>query len=112
MDMNLPKLEQNFDNDVMVDNYDESYSKALLIGVAKQICNSVDPAKNQRLEGSVMGVTSKHLVLSIGRSALICDLDDLDQIPTQNEKAVIVFAGGKGIVELVRNKEIKCIVSR
>jgi len=87
------------DNDAIYDNYDESYSKALTIGSDKQICNPVDPATNQRLEGRVMGRTSKHVVLSIGREAKICDIDDLDRIPEKNENVLIVFAAGRGIVK-------------
>jgi hypothetical protein len=83
-------------------NMAASEAMAFSIGSSKQVCEHVDPDKNQRYEGSIMGITSHHMVMNLGRSALILNLDKLNCIPKPHEMVVVKFSGGKGSVEPVK----------
>lgn len=64
--------------------------------VDKSTC--VDLDKTLHHTGKILGVTDKHVVLSLGRAALIYVQADLDRVPVKDELVSIAFTAGKGVV--------------
>lgn len=58
----------------------------------------VDLDKTLHHTGKILGVTDKHVVLSLGRAALIYVQADLDRVPVKDELVSIAFTAGKGVV--------------
>jgi hypothetical protein len=48
--------------------------------------------------GRVIGLTSAHAVLSLGRSALIVEQADLSRVPAMGAEVTVAFRGGQGVV--------------
>lgn len=46
-----------------------------------------------------MGVTDHHVVLSLGRTALIVEQSDQDREPELGEEISVTFKDGKGMVQ-------------
>lgn len=49
--------------------------------------------------GIVMGLTDYHVVLSLGRTALIITQSDMDRVPAKDEEVSVTFKDGKGMVQ-------------
>lgn len=56
------------------------------------------PSRNSKYTGIVIGESSLHVVLSIGRQAVIYLKNEIDRIPDNNESVAISMKDGKGIV--------------
>ena len=76
----------------------QSFIDAALIADEKVHASTVDAKVDMKFSGKVMGVTEHHAVLSLGRSAAIIALSDLDRVPLAGEMVGVVFKGGKGLV--------------
>lgn len=61
-----------------------------------------NPAENKTFEGKILGVTDQHVVVSLGRSALIVNKRDVDRVPAVEDNVKLAFAGGKGVFEVVK----------
>jgi hypothetical protein len=81
---------------------DESLRAAQEIGKQKELVIEVDPAKGNKYEGKILGVTDHHVVVSLGRSALIVNKRDVDRVPAVEDNVKLAFAGGKGVFEVVK----------
>lgn len=76
----------------------QSIVDARNIASEKDSFDEINTGVNKTYEGKVMGVTEGHVVLSVGRNALIVAKSDLDRIPTKDESVILSFKEGKGIV--------------
>lgn len=81
---------------------DESLRAAQEIGKQKELVIQADPAMGNKYEGKILGVTDQHVVVSLGRSALIVDKRDVDRVPAVEDNVKLAFAGGKGVFEVVK----------
>lgn len=62
---------------------------------------------DQSYDGKVMDLTAQHVVLSLGRSAVICEQAALDRVPSKDEMVSIAFTAGRGVVSPpVQEKEV------
>lgn len=77
-------------------NSERSLMEAEQIAKAKESFRHVDPSKDELMVGKVLGVTSSHVVLSLGRSAVVLSKQDLDRVPTHGEDVTLKLEGGKG----------------
>jgi len=59
----------------------------------------LDPTVDCTHRGKVLDVTTRYVVLDIGRSALIARQSDLSRIPEKDERVTIMVKDGKGIVQ-------------
>jgi hypothetical protein len=85
----------------------QSHVEAEAIASGKGVFSDVDAGKDQLIIGKVMGVTAGHVVVSLGRSATIIPLSDLDFVPAKGDDATISFRGGKGMAVNLRGSEIE-----
>lgn len=88
------------DNGKLLEN--ESLQAAQKIGKQKELVIQADPAMGNKYEGKILGVTDQHVVVSLGRSALIVDKRDVDRVPAVEDNVKLAFAGGKGVFEVVK----------
>lgn len=91
-------------------NYDVSFAfepfwdkKSLFhaqkIASEKASFEQADSSIDKAYSGKVMGVTDCHVVLSLGRTALIVAQSDLDRVPVKDEEVSVTFKDGKGMVQ-------------
>lgn len=80
--------------------------KAVKIANEKESFAFLRNLADQSYSGKVMGLTELHVVLSLGRTALIITQADIDKVPSMDDDVVVKFAGGKGVVLSVKNKEV------
>lgn len=64
----------------------------------------VDSAANAEHSGVVLGVTDRHVVVSMGRSALILAKNDLDRVPETGQSVKVKYSGGRGVVDVVKTR--------
>lgn len=81
---------------------DVSLRAAQEIGKHKELVIQADPAMGNKYEGKILGVTDQHVVVSLGRSALIVNKRDVDRVPAVEDNVKLAFAGGKGVFEVVK----------
>ena len=62
----------------------------------KSIC--MDFVADKTVAAKVVGITSLHVILSLGKTAAIVAQSDLSRVPALGEDATIVFKDGKGLV--------------
>lgn len=55
--------------------------------------------------GKVMGLSAEHVVLSLGRSALVVWQSRIDQVPAKGDDVTIAFKDGQGVVSFNRAVE-------
>lgn len=55
--------------------------------------------------GKVMGLSAEHVVLSLGRVALVVWQSRIDQVPAKGDDVTIAFKGGRGVVSFNRAVE-------
>lgn len=91
---------------VSISEMSASLTDAATIATQKESYTVADPSVDRHHEGKVLGVTDQHVVLSIGRAAVILAQEDIDKVPAIGDDVVVKFAGGKGSVELVKGKEV------
>lgn len=91
---------------VSISEMSASLTDAATIATQKESYTVADPSVDRRHEGKVLGVTDQHVVLSIGRAAVVLAQEDIDKVPAIGDDVVVKFAGGKGSVELVKGKEV------
>lgn len=91
---------------VSISEMSASLTDAATIATQKESYTVADPSVDRRHEGKVLGVTNQHVVLSIGRAAVVLAQEDIDKVPAIGDDVVVKFAGGKGSVELVKGKEV------
>lgn len=102
----LPKgMAARLENDqCQSDAFRKSLADAEKIASGKGSCSHVDQKVDQSVSGVVMGVTDQHVVLSQGRSAVICKCGALDFVPIMGDEATISFNDGWGTVSVVRDR--------
>lgn len=91
---------------VSISEMSASLTDAATIATQKESYTVADPSVDRRHEGKVLGVTDQHVVLSIGRSAVVLAQADIDKVPAKGDDVVVNFTGGKGSVEPVKGKEV------
>lgn len=92
------------DDQCQSDAFRKSLADAEKIASGKGSCSHVDQKVDQSVSGVVMGVTDQHVVLSQGRSAVICKCGALDFVPIMGDEATISFNDGWGTVSVVRDR--------
>lgn len=119
---NATKFRSNIDGVLTYDipfSFDPFYEKetkrqsiveARYIASEKVSFDEIDSSVNKTYEGKVMGVTNDHVVLSLGRKALIVAKSDLDRLPIKDEEVSVLFKDGKGTVR--SNKERGQVIER
>lgn len=81
------------------ENLEPSRSEAEIIAKVKEKHTFVDAQfEDQSQVGKVMGVTDRHVVLSLGRSAMIYEKTMLDRVPAINDEVIISLKNGMGHV--------------
>lgn len=86
-------------NGVSVESILQSFVDARKTACQKASFEQADASVDKAYSGKVMGVTDCHVVLSLGRTALIVAQSDLDRVPEQGEEVAVTFKGGKGMVQ-------------
>ena len=76
-----------------------SLTAAQKIAMDKGEFSVADPAQDKTHSGKVLGVTDHHVVVSLGRSALIVEKRDIDRVPAVEENVTLKFEGGKGVFQ-------------
>lgn len=84
----------------------KEHEKVVKIANEKESFAFLRNLADQSYSGKVMGLTELHVVLSLGRTALIITQADIDKVPSMNDDVVVKFAGSKGVVEFVKGKEV------
>ena len=93
----LDVIHAALDGDVQLGS--ESLREAKKIASDKGVFTLVEPRLDQVIQiAKVIGLTEHHAVLSLGRSAAIIALSDLDRVPLAGEMVGVVFKAGKGVV--------------
>lgn len=77
----------------------QSLGDACEIAGEKESFKLAYPDVDKVYSGKVMGVTDCHVVLSLGRTALIVAQSDMDRVPAQNEEVSVTFKDGRGRVQ-------------
>lgn len=73
---------------------DLSSNDAEKIAAEKAMVEYANPYGTKVYDGKVMDVTGMHVVMSLGRAAVICDQRFLDRVPAKGEEVVVSFVGG------------------
>lgn len=92
------------DDQCQSDAFRKSRIDAEKIASEKGSYSHIDQKVDQSVSGKVMGSTDQHVVLSQGRSAVICKCGALDFVPIMGDEAIISFNGGWGTVSVVRER--------
>lgn len=80
------------------ENTQQSRWDAEAIAREKPQVAHLDSAVDQTHIGKVIGLTGSHVVLSLGRTALIVKQNDLSHVPENGAEVTVKFDGGKGSV--------------
>lgn len=81
----------------------DSFDEAAAIAIDKPDGVGMPPP-NSTYTGIVMGNSSLHVVLSIGRGAIIYEKSDLNRVPEKGEEITVVMKNGKGVVSPLKKK--------
>lgn len=72
-----------------------------IAGEKSAICYA-DETVGGTYSGKVMGLSAEHVVLSLGRVALVVWQSRIDQVPAKGDDVTIAFKGGQGVVTFNR----------
>ena len=77
----------------------DCFQAAQKLAEQKETVTIADPDQGKTYSGKVLGVTDHHVVVSLGRSALIIEKRDIDRIPAVEENVTLKFENGKGVFQ-------------
>lgn len=94
------------DNHISIGDVEESLADAKKIAQQKESFAVVDAGLDKKYSGKVLGITDHHVVVSLGRSALIVGKSDIDRVPMVDENIALNVSGGKGVIDPAKTVDL------